>query len=94
MVTNLVNNAIKHNHTGGKIDLLTTAEELSLSNTGGKLISAPERLFERFKKDASGPESVGLGLAIIKQICDSYGLQVNYTETDGLHRFCVSPTSF
>jgi signal transduction histidine kinase len=94
LVTNLVNNAIKHNHTGGKIELLTTEDELSLSNTGGKLISPPERLFERFKKDAAGPESVGLGLAIIKQICDSYGMQVNYTETDGWHRFCVSRASF
>ncbi len=90
LVTNLVNNAVKHNHTGGKIELDTTADSLSLRNTGGKLTSAPERLFERFKKESAGPESVGLGLAIIKQICDSYGLHITYEETDGWHRLAVS----
>ena len=92
LVTNLVNNAIKHNHSGGQVELHVTADELGLSNTGGKLISTPERLFERFKKESTGSESVGLGLAIIKQICDSYGLQIKYTEDNGLHRFCLSRT--
>lgn len=90
LVTNLVNNAIKHNHTGGQVELRVTADQLWLSNTGGKLTSDPERLFERFKKEATGPDSAGLGLAIIKQICDNYGLQVKYVETDGWHQFCVS----
>ncbi|MFN8343603.1 MAG: HAMP domain-containing sensor histidine kinase [Spirosomataceae bacterium] len=90
LVTNLVSNAVKHNHTGGKIELITSTNELLLSNTGGKLTSSPERLFERFKKESTGPESVGLGLAIIKQICDSYGLQISYEETEGRHRFRIS----
>jgi signal transduction histidine kinase len=90
LVTNLVNNAIKHNHTGGQVELRVTADQLCLSNTGGKLTSHPERLFERFKKEAAGPDSAGLGLAIIKQICDNYGLQIKYEETNGWHQFCVS----
>lgn len=90
LVTNLVNNAIKHNHTGGQVELRVTANQLWLSNTGGKLTSDPERLFERFKKEAAGPDSAGLGLAIIKQICDNYGLQVKYVETNGCHQFCIS----
>ncbi|QDK81714.1 HAMP domain-containing histidine kinase [Spirosoma sp. KCTC 42546] len=90
LVTNLVNNAIKHNQPNGHIELTSTAELLCLSNTGGQLVSDPERLFERFKKESTGPDSVGLGLAIVRQICDSYGLQISYRETGGIHQFCIS----
>lgn len=90
LVTNLVNNAIRHNQTGGYIELTSTNEQLCLSNTGGTLVSEPERLFERFKKEGTGPESVGLGLSIIKQICTSYGLTIAYQVTEGIHQFCLN----
>jgi signal transduction histidine kinase len=90
LVTNLVNNAIKHNHANGRVELASDGETLWLGNTGGSLVSTPERLFERFKKEGSGPDSLGLGLAIIKEICDNYGLQVKYEANDGWHRFCIS----
>ncbi|GAB3885688.1 sensor histidine kinase [Spirosoma agri] len=89
-VTNLVNNAIKHNHSGGSIKLDSSTDYLSLSNTGGHLVSDPNRLFERFKKEATGTDSIGLGLSIVKQICDSYGLKVTYKETNGLHQFYIT----
>lgn len=94
LVTNLVNNAIKHNKTNGRIDLVSTTDQLCLSNTGGQLTSSPERLFERFKKESTGPDSVGLGLSIIRQIGDSYGLKIDYQETDGIHRFCLTRLPF
>lgn len=90
LVTNLVNNAIKHNQVNGRINLVSAAGQLCLSNTGGQLTSSPERLFERFKKESTGPDSVGLGLSIIRQIGDSYGLQIDYQETDGIHQFCLT----
>ncbi|RRB04772.1 sensor histidine kinase [Larkinella rosea] len=91
LVTNLVNNAIKHNHPEGRVELLSHADKLWFSNTGSSLTTDPERLFERFKKEGGSPDSVGLGLAIIKEICDNYGLQVHYQETNSWHRFCISP---
>lgn len=90
LVTNLVNNAIKHNHANGRVELSSDGQQLWLGNTGSALISSPERLFERFKKEGSSSDSVGLGLAIIKEICDNYGLQVDYQEHNGWHRFCIS----
>ncbi|GAB3780235.1 HAMP domain-containing sensor histidine kinase [Spirosoma horti] len=90
LVTNLVNNAIKHNQINGRIELVSTADQLCLSNTGGQLTSSPERLFERFKKESTGPDSVGLGLSIIRQIGDSYGLKIEYQETEGIHQFCLT----
>ncbi|GAB3942667.1 HAMP domain-containing sensor histidine kinase [Spirosoma harenae] len=90
LVTNLVNNAIKHNHPNGRIELSSTTDQLCLRNTGGKLLSEPERLFERFKKESTGTDSVGLGLAIVRQICDSHGLNIAYQETNGIHEFCIT----
>lgn len=90
LVTNLVNNAIKHNQTEGRVELRSDGNILSLGNTGNALVSNPERLFERFKKEGSSPDSVGLGLAIIKEICDTYGLGVQYAESNGWHRFGIS----
>ncbi len=90
LVTNLISNAIKHNQPTGQIELVSMADQLYLSNTGGLLKSSPERLFERFKKESASPDSVGLGLSIIRQIGDSYGLTISYQETDGIHRFCLT----
>ncbi|SOD78448.1 sensor histidine kinase [Spirosoma fluviale] len=90
LVMNLVNNAIKHNHPHGRIDLVSTKDQLCLSNTGGPLTSSPERLFERFKKESAGTDSVGLGLSIIRQIGDSYGLSISYQETAGIHCFRIT----
>ncbi|GAB3320759.1 HAMP domain-containing sensor histidine kinase [Larkinella ripae] len=90
LVTNLVNNAIKHNHAEGRLELISEGDQLWLSNTGSPLTTDPERLFERFKKEGTGPDSVGLGLAIIKEICENYGLRVQYEEEHGWHRFCLS----
>ena len=90
LVTNLVSNAIKHNQPNGRIELITTPDQLCLSNTGSPLSANPERLFERFKKESTSPESVGLGLSIVRQICDSYGLRVTYQESEGLHQFCIT----
>lgn len=93
LVTNLVNNAIKHNQLNGSIELESTLNYLCLSNTGGILVSEPERLFERFKKEATGPDSVGLGLAIVKQICDSNELVITYKQMNGRHEFRLSKLS-
>ncbi|MFD1144718.1 sensor histidine kinase [Larkinella insperata] len=90
LVMNLVNNAIKHNYPDGRLELVSDGNQLWLGNTGSPLTTDPERLFERFKKAGTGPDSVGLGLAIIKEICENYGLRIRYEEENGWHRFCIS----
>ncbi|PKK37484.1 two-component sensor histidine kinase [Siphonobacter sp. SORGH_AS_0500] len=90
LITNLVSNALRHNVAGGEIRLHSSSDRLCLSNTGHVLLHAPNELFSRFKKEGSSSESLGLGLAIVKEICDNYGLQIQYTEVNGLHTFCLS----
>ncbi|TYP93650.1 Signal transduction histidine kinase [Fodinibius salinus] len=88
--TNLFQNAIKHNIEEGKISITLTEETLTIGNTGKPLDMQPEKLFERFKKDAQNTESIGLGLSIIKQIVDQNGYQISYRYNDGWHNIKVT----
>jgi signal transduction histidine kinase len=85
LLTNLLNNAVKHNYHGGEITVETGNEHLRISNTGHPLKADPESLFDRFKKESTGAESLGLGLAIVKQICDNYGLDLHYQYSENIH---------
>ncbi|MCE6992221.1 HAMP domain-containing sensor histidine kinase [Dyadobacter sp. CY323] len=90
LLSNLLNNAIKHNHTDGTITIEAGEHYLEISNSGSVLKGNPERLFERFKKESTGTESLGLGLAIVKQICDNYNLQIAYNTSDSMHTILIS----
>jgi signal transduction histidine kinase len=85
LMTNLVGNAIRHNHPEGDLYIETGTTYLKISNTGSMLKTDPERLFERFKKESPGAESLGLGLAIVKEICENYGLRVEYLNEETIH---------
>jgi signal transduction histidine kinase len=89
LLSNLLSNAIRHNHVGGSIHIESGADVLSISNTGAPLSIDPERLFERFKKNSGSADSLGLGLAIVKEICDNYGLQIAYLNTDEIHKIVL-----
>jgi signal transduction histidine kinase len=39
----------------------------------------PEKLFDRFIKNDQSSDSLGLGLAMVKQICKSYGFEIELT---------------
>ena len=90
LLTNLLSNAIRHNQSGGHIEVRSSVERLQLRNTGPALVAEPEALFKRFKKGANGNESVGLGLAIVKQICDTYGLKIIYQYDEGIHTLSLT----
>lgn len=89
LLSNILGNAIRHNLTDGKISIELNAGLLIISNSGNPLEVSPEKLFERFQKASSSSESVGLGLSIVKQICDTYNFKVNYTYKGNLHTVSV-----
>ena len=75
LLTNLLNNAIRHNVLNGLIRISLTPAELVIENTGVPPKKSLDELFIRFKKDNQSSESTGLGLAIVKQICDINNLR-------------------
>ncbi|GAB4011977.1 HAMP domain-containing sensor histidine kinase [Spirosoma migulaei] len=78
LVTNLLKNAARHGSAGGFIYIDLTTNELTICNTGDPLPFPESQLFNRFVKNPARPDSTGLGLALVKQIADRYGLQLQY----------------
>ena len=89
LLSNLLNNAIKHNVFGGKIDILLMHNELSIKNSGEALHIEPEKLFGRFVKESNSNESIGLGLSLVKQICETYNFAISYKYKDSMHELKI-----
>ncbi|GAA5522650.1 HAMP domain-containing histidine kinase [Aliifodinibius salicampi] len=87
--TNLFQNAIKHNIEDGRIKIELTEDFLRISNTGRPLDDDPHILFERFKKADHSNESIGLGLAIIKQIAEQNDYSISYDYKDKWHTITI-----
>lgn len=85
LFSNLLGNAIKHNHPCGNITVRTNKDEISISNTGVSVPEDPSCFFERFRKADASSDSLGLGLAIVKQICEESGIAVSYSYQEGIH---------
>ena len=85
LITNLINNAIRHNIENGYIRVTLTLSYLKIENSGKALNIDPSELFERFKKSNQSESSLGLGLAIVKRICELYNFEVSYSQVDHNH---------
>lgn len=85
LLTNLINNAIRHNWEEGRIIVSLQKKGLTISNTGPQLSIDPEDLFRRFKKSNQSSQSLGLGLAIVKRICRVYKYEIRYSYSNDLH---------
>ena len=85
LISNLLSNAVRFNVDGGFIKCHIDDMYLIFTNRGLPLTIDPEILFRRFHKASDNPQSVGLGLSIVKKIADSYGMQISYTSRDRVH---------
>ncbi|MGC1389737.1 MAG: HAMP domain-containing sensor histidine kinase [Bacteroidales bacterium] len=85
MISNLLSNAVRFNIDGGFIKCHIDKMLLILTNSGLALTIKPEDLFKRFHKSSNNPQSVGLGLSIVKEITETYGMQINYICHDSIH---------
>jgi two-component system OmpR family sensor kinase len=71
-----------------RVDL--SKEGLVIINTGKAPLVPTEELFERFKKGNTGSDSIGIGLAIVRQICDLSDFDIVYQYNGGMHILAVS----
>jgi two-component system OmpR family sensor kinase len=99
LLANLVSNAIRHNVPRGGdekasgmqgwIEVQLGREGLVISNSGREPQVPVHELFERFKKGNPGGDSIGIGLAIVRQICDLSHFTIGYQYRSGVHSVAV-----
>jgi len=85
MISNLLSNAVRFNIDGGFIKCHIDNRYLTFTNTGLPISANPEELFVRFHKNNNNPQSVGLGLSIVRKITESYGMVITYSFHNTLH---------
>lgn len=89
LLSNLLVNAIRHNLTGGQIAVKLADGVFTLQNTGQLYELNTSRLFQRFSKSSADIDSMGLGLEIVKKVCDLYQFEISYEYAHPLHTFRV-----
>ena len=89
LLNNLLENAIKHNVSNGQIEIRLSAGKLLIANTGAPLETPPLELFERFAKGSANHQSLGLGLAIVREICTLCGWTISYDIQQDRHQIRV-----
>ena len=82
ILDNLIGNAAKYNIKGGSVIVRLDAKKarLTIEDTGIG-IEHPERIFERFYKEHA--RGVGLGLHIVKKLCDEMGVAIGVESRKG-----------
>jgi signal transduction histidine kinase len=89
LISNLLSNAVRYNIENGFIKCFSGPEYISVSNSGLPLEIDTELMFKRFHKGSNNPQSVGLGLPIVKRIADNYRMRLIYTCTENIHEVRV-----
>lgn len=89
LVANLLKNAIVHNEEGGSIYIETDQHRLMIQNEGPPLGFDQEELFTRFVRDTRRTSSFGLGLSLVKKVCEYYNFFVKYSFDNQRHTFIV-----
>jgi signal transduction histidine kinase len=92
LVTNLVQNAIRHNTPGGQVNVTVRALQstalLEVTNTGPIIPEGEvERLlqpFQRLARDRTGHgDGLGLGLSIVAAVAQAHGAQLDISPAEG-----------
>jgi signal transduction histidine kinase len=89
LVQNLLRNAIRHNLTKGYISISLSPHELVIENSGHPIDFDPDELFTRFRSNSKHPQSLGIGLSIVKRICDISNIDINYKASEKSHQFIL-----
>jgi signal transduction histidine kinase len=93
-LTNLLDNAVKHSRSGPvMVRWISQEKELEIVDSAPLIPeSQRERIFERFYRSdrSSDLDGYGLGLSLVRKICDEIGLSVRvYPSQNRGNRFVV-----
>jgi signal transduction histidine kinase len=79
LLTNLIKNAIIHNHKGGFVSITIDSTHIQIENSGNAIRLDETNIFNRFQTGEPSPSNTGLGLAIAKAIAALYNFKISYS---------------
>jgi signal transduction histidine kinase len=85
VLSNLVDNALRHTRSG-ELRVRYRDGSFSVEDTGtGIAADALPHVFDRFyRAPGGGPDGFGIGLAIVRKICDRHGWQIAVDSQEGV----------
>ncbi len=87
LINNLIKNSYLHNMENGQLFIEIASSKIVFKNTGQEIPLNPKLIFERFYQGSKKEGSLGLGLALVKSICDLEKLNIHYYHNDNFHCF-------
>ncbi|HNR68419.1 MAG TPA: HAMP domain-containing sensor histidine kinase [bacterium] len=89
VLKNLFRNAISYGSAAGPIRVISSDRILRVSNFGPPLAFPADKLFVRFSNRNGQHTSLGLGLSLVKKICEVSGIEIDYAYREGQHIFSL-----
>ena len=95
MISNLINNAIRHNVEMGWITIYLEESSLIIKNKGTSETIYQDWVFKRNKANYKSKGTLGLGLTIVRRITKIYNFHVQYAQNENIHTVILtfSPSS-
>ena len=88
LVQNLLTNAINHNYDGGWIRIDCNESEMVVTNTFEGMMPRGD-LFEKYAHTYGKKGSTGLGLSIVKAICEKNNIGFSYRASEKLFSLTI-----
>jgi two-component system OmpR family sensor kinase len=88
LISNLLKNALIHNHHNGFVNFIIDKNDMIISNSGNNSPLNSQVIFNRFYRHTTTNESTGLGLSIVKSIINNYSITIEYLFTSH-HQFKI-----
>jgi len=77
LIDNLLSNAIKYNNKNGRIIITLKQGFLSVKDSGyGMPKEVVSNIFERYSRFNNAQGGFGIGLSLVKEICERYNIQI------------------
>ncbi|GAB4019180.1 sensor histidine kinase [Spirosoma koreense] len=86
LFSNLIKNAFRHGDANSSVFVQVSSTRFMITNEGDPLPFPEDQIFGRFVRNQALPQSTGLGLALVKEIAEQYGMRVHYTYVSGMRR--------